>query len=767
MVLVGIAVAGVFVLYLDRVITPQFEGRRWTLPAQVYAQPLELYAGSPLSADDLERELKRLRYEKVERLTRPGVYRRSGPTGGRIDIASRRVELWDEVREPQGIRVAADAGGIKGVWDARGKPIAIIRLDPLLIGSIFPIHGEDRIVVTPQQVPPLLPAALKVVEDRKFDTHSGVDPMAILRAAWVNLRAGRIEQGGSTLTQQLVRSYFLDQRQTFSRKLREAVMAVILEARFDKTDLLNAYINEIYLGQDGRRAVHGFGLAARFYFGKPLEELDLAEVALLVAVVRGPSYYDPRRHPERTRARRDLVLRLLVEHGVAEKAAATAAIKQPLGVVGRAAGSATAAGGYFPAYLDFVRRTLKRDYREEDLTEEGLKIFTALDPRAQAQAEAALSEQLDRLDKARAQARKRAGKTKTGALEAKLEGAVVVTAPQSGEVIALVGGRQAGFDGFNRALDAHRPIGSLVKPAVYLAALETGRYHPASMVMDEPLSLRLPTGKTWAPENFDHEYAGPVPLVRGLAESLNLATVHVGLDVGLPAVVRTLKQLGAQGKVEEVPAILLGAVSLAPIEVAQMYGSLASGGFRMPLRAVRAVVSAEGKPLKSFELEVTQVADADAVYQLDRMLMQVVDRGTGRGVKARLPGVALAGKTGTSSDFRDSWFGGFSGSHLAVVWVGYDDNSSTGLTGASGALPVWAQLMSGLDVTSFQPALPDSLQELMIDFPTGLGVTPDCVADAVYVPVPRGTEVPMKSGCGKPLQDFTDRARDWLRGIIR
>jgi penicillin-binding protein 1B len=758
-VLIAAAAGGIFVLYLDRIVTPQFEGRRWTLPAQVYAQPLELYAGSPLTADDLQAELKRLHYEPVQRLVRPGTYRR---IGNRIDIASRRVELWDEVREPQGIRVSAGARGIDGVWNARGEPIAVIRLDPLLIGSIFPIHGEDRIVVTPQQVPALLPAALKVVEDRKFDTHHGVDPQAIARAAWVNLRAGRIEQGGSTLTQQLVRSYFLDQRQTFSRKFREAVMAMILEARFGKADLLNAYINEIYLGQDGRRAVHGFGLAARFYFGKPLEELDLAQIALLVAVVRGPSYYDPRRHPARALARRDLVLRLLAEHGVADKAAIDRAMERPLGVVGRVAGSDTAAGGYFPAYLEFVRRTLKRDYREEDLTEAGLKIFTALDPRAQAQAEAALNEQLARLEKARARTRRRGDGG-----DAPLEGAVVVTAPQSGEVIALVGGRRIGFDGFNRALDARRPIGSLVKPAVYLAALETGRYHPASIVQDEPLSLRLPTGQTWAPENYTREYAGPVPLVRGLAESLNLATVHLGLDVGLPAVARTLERLGAPAPVEQLPAVLLGAVGMTPLEVAQMYGSLASGGFRTPLRAVRAVVSAEGKPLKSFPLEVSQVADAGAVYQLNRMMMQVVERGTGRAVKSRLPGTALAGKTGTSSDLRDSWFGGFSGSHLAVVWVGHDDNSSTGLTGASGALPAWAQLMAGLDATAFEPALPDSLEELLIDFPTGLGATPDCIADKVYVPAPRGTEVAMKPGCGRPLQDFTDRARDWLRGIIR
>ena len=260
----------------------------------------------------------------------------------------------------------------------------MLRLEPLLIGSIFPIHGEDRIVVTPQEVPPLLPAALKAVEDRKFDTHHGVDPLAMLRAAWVDVRARQIEQGGSTLTQQLVRSYFLSSRQTLSRKLREAVMAMALDAHFTKADLMNAYINEIFLGQDGDRAIHGFGLASQFYFGKPLAELDLSEVALLVAIVRGPSYYDPRRHPERALQRRNLVLKIMSEQGVVAPADAAAATRRPLGVASRPAGA------YYPAYLDFVRRTLRRDYHEEDLTEAGLRIYTSLDPRAQEQAESAL-----------------------------------------------------------------------------------------------------------------------------------------------------------------------------------------------------------------------------------------------------------------------------------------------------------------------------------------------------------------------------------------
>ncbi|HKR35648.1 MAG TPA: transglycosylase domain-containing protein, partial [Steroidobacteraceae bacterium] len=593
----------VWIIYLDRIITAQFEGRRWTLPAQVYAEPLELYAGEALGADTLEQELKRLGYRRVDAAEQPGSYSRRG---SRIDLVNRRFQFWDALQEPQLLTVIARGNSIESMRNGRSEDVPIFRLDPLLIGSIFPIHGEDRVVVTPDQVSPLLPAALKVVEDRKFDSHNGVDFGAIARAAWVNLRAGQIEQGGSTLTQQLVKSYFLDNRRTLGRKLEEAMMAWLLEVHFEKQDLMNAYINEIYLGQDGNRAVHGFGLASQFYFGKPLAELQLHEVALLVAIVRGPSYYDPRRHTERARARRDLVLKLMAQYKVVDERAALEAAKRPLGIVS----SSTQAGGYYPAFLDLVRRTLRRDYREEDLTEAGLKIFSTLSPLTQSHAEKALSTELDRLDKTR--------KQKT---DRKLEGVVVVTAPQNGEVIAMVGGRQANFDGFNRALDAHRSIGSLVKPVIYLAAIESGRFNAASIVEDAPVEVKLPNGQVWAPQNISEQFYGPVPLVRALAQSLNLATVHLGLDVGLPKVTNEFVALGLERAPPQLPSVLLGALDVSPLEVAQLYNAFANGGFSTPLRAVRAVVDAEGKPLKSFALEVTPVADSQAVYQVNRMLV--------------------------------------------------------------------------------------------------------------------------------------------------
>ena len=743
--LAAVALAG-WVIYLDRLVTREFQGRLWSVPARVFAEPLELYAGAPVSADDLEQELKRLHYRTGDPASGPGVYRRRG---GDFDLHARRVRFVDELREPERLRIRAGAAAIAGLQRTDGTELPLFRLDPLLVGSVFPVHGEDRIVLSPAEVPPLLRAAVKTIEDRRFDEHHGIDLRSILRALWANLRAGHVTQGGSTLTQQLVKNYFLSDEQSLARKATEAVMAVRLEARFSKEDILVAYLNEVYLGQDGERAVHGFGLGSEFYFAKPLDELDIGELALLVGLVKGPSHYDPRKHPDRARERRNLVLQQLADEHVIDAATASSAAQRPLGL--RAPG-----GSYVPAYLDLVRRHLKRDYAEADLGAAGLSVYTTLDPRAQAAAERALIRQLHRLD------------PPAHSRTAELEGAIIVAEPNSGDVVAVVGGREVGADGFNRALDARRPIGSLVKPAIYLAALETGRYTAASILNDAPLALTLGDGSIWAPQNYTREVYGPVPVVRALAESMNLATVRLGLDVGLGRVADTLRELGLQQRPALNPSLLLGSVELTPLEVVQVYTSLANGGFRARLRAVRAVLDEHGAALKSFKVQVEAAAPPAAVYQLDRMLTLVTVRGTGRGATARLPpGIVVAAKTGTSSDTRDSWFAGFTGSYLAVAWVGYDDNRITGLTGASGALPVWADAIGSLKPTSFEPVPPESVEDRWIEYATGLETTPACSADAVAVAVPRGTVLPRKPGCGGTLgETTTDKLKTWLKNIV-
>ncbi|MGC1520198.1 MAG: transglycosylase domain-containing protein, partial [Steroidobacteraceae bacterium] len=655
----------------------------------------------------------------------------------------------DELREPARVSIRAGSGSIIDLRYANGAELPVFRLDPPIVGSIFPIHGEDRLVLAPADVPPLLRTGIKLIEDRRFDEHPGVDVVGVLRALWADLRAGRVVQGGSTLTQQLVKNYFLSDEQTIGRKATEAIMALRLEAHFSKEEILVAYLNEVYLGQDGARAIHGFGLASEYYFAKPLAELDVDEMALLIGLVKGPSFYDPRKHPDRARSRRNLVLAELADAHVIDPAAAKRAAANPLGLK-------PPGGSYVPAYLDLVRRHLKRDYAEADLAAAGLAVYTSLDPRAQAAAELALTSNLKRLDAA------------SRVRGSHLEGAVIVAEPGSGDVVAVVGGREVGADGFNRALDARRPIGSLVKPAVYLAAIETGRYNAATMIEDAPIELKLGDGSIWAPQNFEHQVYGRVPMARALAESMNLATVRLGLDIGLPRVVGTLQKLGLESAPALNPSLLLGTVEMTPLEVVEVYTSLANGGFRARLRAVRAVLDEQGRPLKSFKVQVEAVAPPAAVYQLDRMLTLVTTRGTGRDAPSHLPrGTVVAGKTGTSSDTRDSWFAGFTGSYVAVVWVGYDDNRATGLTGAAGALPVWADTLAKLKSASFEPVAPELVEDRWIGYLDGLETTPDCSPDAVLVSLPKDTVLPRKTDCiSSPSAPVSDKIKAWFKRII-
>ncbi|MDB6084329.1 MAG: penicillin-binding protein [Gammaproteobacteria bacterium] len=748
----ALAVAG-WVVHLDHVVTREFQGRHWSVPARVFAAPLDLYVGAPVAADELEEELRRLHYRRGDPAAGAGVYRRHG---GSFDLHARRVRFLDELREPMQVSISADGNSVTGLRQVDGTELPVFRLDPPVVGSVFPIHGEDRLVLAPADVPPLLRSGIKLIEDRRFDEHHGLDAYGIVRAMWANVRARRVVQGGSTLTQQLVKNYFLSDEQTAGRKATEALMALRLEAHFSKEEILVAYLNEVYLGQDGARAIHGFGLGSEYYFAKPLDELDAGELALLIGLVKGPSFYDPRKHADRARTRRNLVLQELADAHLIDAAAAKRAAANPLGL--RPPG-----GSYVPAYLDLVRRHLKRDYAEADLAAAGLSVYTSLDPRAQAAAEHALTANLKRLDAA------------SRVRGAQLEGAVIVAEPNSGDVVAVVGGREVGTDGFNRALDARRPIGSLVKPAVYLAALETGRYNAATLIEDAPVELKLGDGSVWAPQNFEHQIYGRVPMARALAESMNLATVRLGLDIGLPRVVDTLERLGLETPPTLNPSLLLGTVEMTPLEVVQVYTSLANGGFRARLRAVHAVLDEHGRPLKSFKVQVEAAAPPAAVYQLDRMLMLVTTRGTGRDAAARLPrGLVVAGKTGTSSDTRDSWFAGFTGSYVAVAWVGYDDNRPTGLTGAAGALPVWADTLAKLKSTSFQPVPPELIEDRWIGFGDGLETTADCSADAVAIAVPRDTALPGKPGCSSSpgaagsdkINTVGDKIKTWFKHII-
>ncbi len=573
-------------------------------------------------------------------------------------------------------------------------PLALVRLDPALIASIYPTHNEDRVLLRREQLPPRLVKTLLAVEDRTFYQHHGVDPRGIARAAYQNLRAGRTVQGASTLTQQLVKNFYLTQDRTLERKLNEAYMAVLLDWRYDKDEILTAYANEVYLGQDGNRAIHGFGLASRFYFNRDLDELDVPQTAMLVGILKGPSDFNPRRDPDRVIERRNLVIDLMAHHQIISRDAAEAAKQAPLGIV---EGGARPSGEY-PAFIQLVRRQLRRDYREEDLRSEGLRIFTTLDPLTQAHVESAVTDRLPKLDRSR----RLPGGT--------LETAAVVTSVAQGEVLAVVGSRDPGYAGFNRALDAVRPIGSLIKPVIYLKALsQPDRYSLVTPIQDKPVNLRV-AGVIWRPKNYDHSVHGTVPLYRALVKSYNLATVNLGLELGVADVAAFLKDLGAVRDIDAVPAMLLGSVSLPPVEVAQAYQTIAAGGFRAPLRAIREVLDASGRPLNRYPLAVESVVSAEAAYLTKWAMRRVVTQGTATWLNKRLPsGLTVAGKTGTTNDMRDSWFAGFSGDKVVVAWVGRDDNKPMGLSGSTGALRLWGDIMARVDTQPLADIAPEGV----------------------------------------------------------
>jgi penicillin-binding protein 1B len=741
-VLAGLAAAAVFTVYLDFTVRARFEGKRFALPAKVYARPLELYPGLHLTPAEMTAELSRLHYRRQDPPLEPGSFRWQGEN---LELVLRPFVFPDGPRKALSLQIGFRGDRVTGLR-TDGQELPLARLEPPLIGGIYPGKNEDRLLVRLSDVPEEVIQALLAVEDRRFYSHHGLDPRGIARALFATARGDGV-QGGSTLTQQLVKNFFLTPERTLRRKFTEMVMAVLLEAHYGKDEILETYLNEVYLGQDGNRAIHGFGLAARFFFDRSLAHIDLPEAALLVGMLKGPTYFDPRRHPERALARRNLALELMAGEGFITPAVLKAAKAAPLGVVDRPIRGTTP----HPAFLKLVFRQLKRDYREDDLRSEGLQIFTTLDPRVQQAAERALSERLSRLEEAR------------GMAAGTLEGALIVTSAQDAEVQAVAGGRDPGLEGFNRAFDARRPIGSLVKPVVYLTALQRPqRYTLATLLDDSPMVWQEPGAKEWRPRNYDREFHGEVPLRSALVHSYNVPTVRVGLDVGVPAVMANLHRFGVDRPLPEFASSLLGANALSPYEVAQVYQTIASGGFRTPLRAIRAVLTAGGEPLSRYPLTVEQAIDPAPLYLLTTALQDVVREGTAKGLTRYVPvTLAAAGKTGTTDEFRDSWFAGFTGDRLAVAWVGRDDNEPTGLTGASGALTVWGELMAGLDSEPLILAEPENVERVRIDPETGLRGDRGC-RDAIELPFIAGSAPTEPAPCcsgsfGQTVKGFFER----------
>jgi len=708
-------------VYLDATVRYSLNERQWQLPARVYARPLALFPGKSIAAEDLQRELKYLGYRAGNDWRQPGSVKRQGSD---FWIHSRGFNANGLAAEPQRFTVSMVNNRVTNLELAGGVELDRVTLEPLEIGSIYPRHKEDRILVKLEEVPRSLPDILLLIEDRDFYQHVGVSPRSIARAFVNNIQAGKTVQGGSTITQQLVKNVFLSADRSLWRKGLEAIMSVLVELHFSKDKILESYLNEVYLGQEGAKAIHGFALASRHYFNRPLAELNTGQIALLVGMVKGPSYFHPWRNPQRAIARRNIVLSVMAEHQLISPPQLKQFERQSLGLA-----KSNAREFVFPAYLDLVRRQLRRDYSEQSLQSEGMQIFTAFDPLVQHHAEASLASVLS-------------------AQPEELQGAMVVTNVANGDVVAVVGGRKMRYAGFNRALDAVRPIGSLIKPAVYLAALQQPhRYTLASRISDAPVEVAGRDGSVWRPRNFDRKNHSSPQLHSALANSYNQATARLGMDVGLAEVIAMVERLGVKRSIPALPSMLLGAVDLSPLEVAGMYQTIASSGLYSPLRSIVDIADQSGVALARYPVRQDEVVSQPLMHLLHYSMLEVVQEGTGKSVYQTMPADYLvAGKTGTTNDLRDSWFAGFAGDYLSVVWMGRDDNASAGLTGSKGALKVWRKFFESASYLPMDFSVPPGIAYHWIDSQSGL-LSREVCDGARYLPFLQGSAPTERSAC--------------------
>ena len=734
--LVGVAFMVLFGIYLDSLIHSKFDSeQKWKLPAVVYSRPLELFPGQRLSLQQMLHELKLLNYRQSPDPKGPGQY---AVNGQRMIVIRRSFDFADGMEKSRPLLLTFNGQRLLNIKNADNqRELGYVRMDPVLLDRLSNEEIEDRILLRINQVPQSFANMLLLVEDRDFYTHGGVSVLSIGRAFLANLRAGHTVQGGSTLTQQLAKNYFLTRERSVWRKVQEAYMAVIIDYRYEKNQILETYMNEIYLGQNFAQGVYGFGLASYFYFGMPLNELEPDQMALLVTMVRGPSYYDPWRYPERAQQRRDMILRLMLENNQLTPEQFQTYAARPLGLIER--GQMTY--GRTPAFMNLLRRELRQRFGTGFLDQSGLKIFTSLDPVAQQAAEESVSSQLDSIEK---RLNRKA-----------LQGAMVVTNRHSGEVSALVGGRDTGYAGLNRALDARRPIGSQVKPAVYMTALDQG-YQLATPLKDEPLQLRNQGGKTWAPQNYDKTYRGTVPLYAAMANSLNVPTVRLGMAVGVPAVAETLKRMGVTQDIPLFPSLFLGILELSPFEVNQAFLTLATEGLYQPLTAIRTIQDSSDKVIYQRAEKAERRLDSQSAYLTLFAMTKVASSGTARSLAARFPNAVLAGKTGTTDNLRDAWFTGLDNDEVITVWVGRDDNKPAGLTGSNGALPLFSDYMARRGVNSLKLPVPQGIA--MVNFNlSGKPVASGC-GGALMLPA-RSDKLP-------PAESCSSTPVDWIKNMF-
>lgn len=677
LLLLAVVATATYGWYVSRDVEKRFSGRRWRIPSTVYSDTTLIYPGQRIRPDAFLAKLQRLGYQTVEGTPeQKGQLHRSVQS---ISVFLKDVNLIVLERNGFPVKIDINKGNVLKISHGRsGEAIPLLELEPEALMHFFGPEREQRRLISIDRVPEHVQRAFLAAEDTRFRDHFGLDLRGILRAAYVNLRHGGIHQGGSTITQQLAKNYFLTPEKTFSRKIKEMILALVIEQMYTKDQILEIYLNEIYFGQKGSVAVNGLGEASQFYFGKPAAELTLAEGATLAGLLRAPNRDSPYVNPQRARQRRDQVIETMAGQGWISAVDHAAAVASPLKPAGF-----TAYGKQAPYFMDALAQQAETLYSKDDLARLGLSIFTTLDTEVQQAAETALAAGLERLE----QRDPSLGRREPGR---RLQGAIIVMQPKTGYILAMVGGRNYATSQFNRITRALRQPGSAFKPFVVLSALE--RFSPASVLSNAPVTYQV-NGKPWRPRNFSPTAARTVTLRSALAHSINLATVDLAMKVGLDKVVQSASAFGFSTPLEPHPALALGAMEVVPLELARAYCAFAADGLLPAPLALKEISDDQGVVLNRRHMTIASVTSPAKAFLINSMLSSAVAEGTARALKSLGIGEPVAGKTGTTNDSRDAWFVGYTPEILALVWVGFDDGTSMKGTGASAALPIWADLM--------------------------------------------------------------------------
>jgi penicillin-binding protein 1B len=709
-----------YIGYLNYLVNQRFDGSTWAIPSRVYARSLELYPGLSMSPGRLQDELKKGLYHPVKLVSKPGQYSVNEHS---ITIFFRQFDFPSVVQKAKKIRIDWQSNQISSIRELNNNQIVeIIRVPPLVLGSYYPNTDEDRSLLKFDEIPKRLIDILLLIEDRRFFEHWGINPSAIARAFLANIKAGKTVQGGSTLTQQLAKNLFLTREKSLIRKINEAILSILLEIRFDKQTILQAYINEVYLAQQNKIAIHGFAPASRLLFGRTIDQLDDADLALIVGMVKGPSLYNPVKQLKNATKRRNIVLQVMNENGLLDDDTYTKSKNKLIQTNQNIPGI-----NPYPAFLDLVKRQINRHVETKDVSTRGLRIFTTFDPIVQQGLEKGLKSGLQNLGKVN------------------LQSAVIITDYLNGDILAMTGDSQVDFPGFNRALLAQRPIGSLIKPLLLYSVLDDNT-HLASIVSDKEISIRQSDGKIWSPRNYDRKTHGEITLYQALVKSYNLPFVHLGIDGGLKSLADNLGRLFLLKQKNIYPSLLLGTSPMSVFEVAQLYQVIANNGYFTPLTSIRKITTSENITINQTPIVSHQLFDEEKLAQVHRALIGVTEEGTARFLKKRIPDKVLAGKTGTTNDTRDSWFAGFGQQLMGVVWLGKDQNESTGLTGSSGALRIWADIMDHQNLQSFSISANEKLTWKLVNRFNGNATRSGC-RDSVLLPFNKHHVIGPQKGC--------------------